>query len=342
MNQTSQSITKLIERALQAYRPDARQLINQISGEQIAPATASRAGALSADDKAKIDAYPDISGLTAGHVLTAIDADTVAFSALPGGGVSSVGLVMPSEIFEVSGSPITTSGDITVTLDNQIANRVFAGPPTGAAAAPTFRALVAADLPAEAVRRASAATANRVAVWSAANEITHYATMTFNGNVLTLPSMGATSNQLEGIRFGDGSTNYGNIQVWNNDTTSILLLNVNRRFNPSTNAWESLNNRAGYTVQIGDNSVRFYNFAAGSNAFNLRVDIDASGNINARTGVYQIAGTQVVAARRTGWAAPTGTATRTTFATGTVTLVQLAERVKALIDDLTAHGLIGA
>lgn len=44
---------------------------------------------------------------------------------------------------------------------------------------------------------------------------------------------------------------------------------------------------------------------------------------------------------RTGWAAPTGTATRTTFATNSVTLPQLAERVKALIDDLTAKGLIG-
>jgi len=51
---------------------------------------------------------------------------------------------------------------------------------------------------------------------------------------------------------------------------------------------------------------------------------------------------QVVSNRKTGWTAPTGTATRTTFATSTVTLTQLAERVKALIDDLTTHGLIGA
>lgn len=51
---------------------------------------------------------------------------------------------------------------------------------------------------------------------------------------------------------------------------------------------------------------------------------------------------QVVGARATGWAAATGTATRTTFATGSVTTAQLAERVKALIDDLTLHGLIGS
>ena len=51
---------------------------------------------------------------------------------------------------------------------------------------------------------------------------------------------------------------------------------------------------------------------------------------------------QVVSSRKSGWTAPTGTATRTTFATSTVTLPQLAERVKALIDDLRTHGLIGA
>ncbi|MDH5328203.1 MAG: hypothetical protein OEY97_07745 [Nitrospirota bacterium] len=62
------------------------------------------------------------------------------------------------------------------------------------------------------------------------------------------------------------------------------------------------------------------------------------------TGVLQIGGTQVVKSRITGWATATGTATRTTFNTATVTLPQLAERVKALIDDLhgtAGHGLIG-
>ena len=39
-------------------------------------------------------------------------------------------------------------------------------------------------------------------------------------------------------------------------------------------------------------------------------------------------------------AAATGTATRTTFATSTVTATQLAERVKALIDDLQTRGVI--
>lgn len=63
------------------------------------------------------------------------------------GTVTSVGLAMPA-IFSVAGSPVTTSGTITVTLATQAANAFLGGPASGAAAAPTFRALVAADYPA--------------------------------------------------------------------------------------------------------------------------------------------------------------------------------------------------
>lgn len=73
---------------------------------------------------------------------------------------------------------------------------------------------------------------------------------------------------------------------------------------------------------------------------------------------YKVGTDNVVGSRKTGWAAPTGTATRSTFATyagqditdpPTETEVQniddhvkmLSERLKALIDDLTSHGLIG-
>jgi hypothetical protein len=57
-----------------------------------------------------------------------------------------------------------------------------------------------------------------------------------------------------------------------------------------------------------------------------------------------VAGVRVVNARKSGWSTPAGTATRTSFDTATVTLEQLAQRVKALIDDLhssAGHGLIG-
>jgi len=67
------------------------------------------------------------------------------------------------------------------------------------------------------------------------------------------------------------------------------------------------------------------------------------GNFNALV-AYYVNDNRVVGARKTGWSTATGTATRTTFDTTTVTTQQLAERVKALIDDLHAtagHGLIG-
>lgn len=62
------------------------------------------------------------------------------------------------------------------------------------------------------------------------------------------------------------------------------------------------------------------------------------------TAEIQVGSSRVIGPRETGWSVATGTATRTAFDTATVTTAQLAERVKALIDDLHAtagHGLIG-
>jgi hypothetical protein len=63
---------------------------------------------------------------------------------------------------------------------------------------------------------------------------------------------------------------------------------------------------------------------------------------NGATPEIQLNSTRVVATRRTGWAAASGTASRTGFDTATASTVQVAERLKALIDDLIAHGLIGS
>lgn len=65
------------------------------------------------------------------------------------GTVTSVALsdASTSPIYSVSGSPVTTSGTLTLTLSTQTANKVFAGPTSGGAAQPTFRSLVTADIP---------------------------------------------------------------------------------------------------------------------------------------------------------------------------------------------------
>lgn len=61
----------------------------------------------------------------------------------------SVGLTMPSD-FTVTGSPAQNNQTIAVTRTTETANTVLAGPSSGAAAVPTYRALVAADIPAPA------------------------------------------------------------------------------------------------------------------------------------------------------------------------------------------------
>lgn len=64
------------------------------------------------------------------------------------GTVTSVGLnTLPAQFGSNSG-PITTSGSLGFTNVHQSANRILAGPTSGGAANPTYRALVSADLPA--------------------------------------------------------------------------------------------------------------------------------------------------------------------------------------------------
>ena len=86
-----------------------------------------------------------IEEITIGSGLS-LSGGTLSASGGGGGTVTSVGLSAPG-IFTVSGSPVTTSGSLTFALNNQSANTFFGGPSSGSAAAPTFRALAAADIP---------------------------------------------------------------------------------------------------------------------------------------------------------------------------------------------------
>ena len=88
----------------------------------------------------RINADNTVSALDAATFRTAIGAGTSSAT------VTSVGLALPVSVFTISGSPVTTSGTLTATFSSQLANTVFAGP-NGAAGTPTFRSLVAADVP---------------------------------------------------------------------------------------------------------------------------------------------------------------------------------------------------
>lgn len=79
-------------------------------------------------------------------ILQGLEKLQAQVSASGSGSVTSVALSLPS-IFTVTGSPITTNGTLTGTLNTQSANLVFAGPSSGGPAIPTFRSLVSTDIP---------------------------------------------------------------------------------------------------------------------------------------------------------------------------------------------------
>jgi hypothetical protein len=85
-----------------------------------------------------------LSATTAGLFLSLNGAAPVSIGA-GGGTVTSVALTAPTQ-FAVTGSPVTTAGTLAIAWNTQTANTVLAGPTAGAAAAPTYRALVAADI----------------------------------------------------------------------------------------------------------------------------------------------------------------------------------------------------
>jgi hypothetical protein len=103
----------------------------------------------------------------------------------------------------------------------------------------------------------------------------------------------------------------------------------------SNETWIKTNNATGATISFYGGITKIVDI--GTTALGAPII-----NLNASTGEYRVNGTKVVGARDTGYVAFTGTTNKgTSYATGSVTLIQLAERVAALQASLTTHGLIG-
>lgn len=63
------------------------------------------------------------------------------------GTVTSVGLVDSTGLFTVTGSPVTGSGNLTLSALASQTQKTFLAAPNGSSGAPTFRAIVASDVP---------------------------------------------------------------------------------------------------------------------------------------------------------------------------------------------------
>ena len=105
-------------------------------------------------------------------------------------GVTSVALSAPG-IFTVSGSPVTTTGTLSFSLNTQTTNLVFASP-NGSTGAPTFRSLAYADLPI------------KLYVENPSSPTTPTATGT---NSISLGS-GSASSAANAVAMGPGSSGY--------------------------------------------------------------------------------------------------------------------------------------
>jgi hypothetical protein len=176
--------------------------------------------------------------LTAGSGISiANGAGTITISAAGGSGtVTSVGLSLPS-IFSVTGSPVTTTGTLTATLQTQTANTVFSGPSSGGAATPTFRTLTATDIPnldtskltsgVLPVARGGTETSNRTLVNSGSTTTVNWESRTLSGGDWTLSAganFGTSSSTVEGtLRFDSGD-----LEVYKDGDWRCLVLNLRK------------------------------------------------------------------------------------------------------------------
>lgn len=141
-------------------------------------------------------------------------------------------------------------------------------------------------------------------------------------------------------------------EQYRGETTDAALIATALPVNAVTN----INGLSGPTVTLGGGASGF-SFSVASPNVTLVGPLTAKGDIYVRDAT---AGTRLAIgandsrlvadsaeatglrwqAASAGWAAATGTATRTPFATSTVTLTELAERLKALIDDLMTQKVL--
>lgn len=311
------------------------------------------------------------------------------------GTVTSVGLTMPN-LFSVAGSPVTGAGTLAVTLVNQSANTVLAGPTTGAAP-PTVRALVAADIPsldaskigsgALASLRGGTGVSNAGTLTNASNTtITGGGTLGLGGFTLTVPANGTAALLEAANAYTADQSIAGRLDV---TRASLPVIKATRTTTSTSGLFGTLGMAAQTSGDMTDGFgplLVFYatdngaidqilatigavrsgadnqgDFVVRVNSANLEVirakttgavlfgktsgltgagDGDFNGDVRASS--FRVGSNQVLGARATGWTSPTGTASRATFATGTVTTAALAQFVYALYQDLATHGIVGA
>jgi hypothetical protein len=191
-----------------------------------------------------------------------------AFAAIPAqstGTVTSVAITVPSFLSR-TGSPITTSGTIAITLASQTTNKVFASP-NGSTGTPDFRALVEADLPTISLSKLATTTASRAA--------------TFNGSGVLTASSTITTTELD---YLDGVTS--NIQTQlNAKQATITVLPI---ANGGSNANTAQGARVNLLPSLAGNAGEFLRVNAGETDVEWAAVTGAIPTINSLSGALTI------------------------------------------------------
>lgn len=186
-----------------------------------------------------------------------------------------------------------------------------------------------------------------------------------SGNFSAAYGYGATASGASGIAIGNGATSTGSVSVSigaasdaSNNATALgndasASGDTSLALGYGSGATASASIAIGYAVQathagsVAIGAKSDFSASAATSATNQIVlgtsshivVVPGNASISSGSGSVGFFGATPVT-KRSGWTAATGTATRTTFATSTVTTSVLAEHVKALIDDLLALGVI--
>jgi hypothetical protein len=160
---------------------------------------------------ARTNLLPSFTGAGGKYLAVNSGATDIEYVTATSGTVTSVSLTVPTSVLSVSGSPITSSGTLAVSLANQSANVIFAGPTTGAATTPTFRALVAADIPALSYLASSGGTVSGNVIVTG-NLTVQGTTTTVSSTTLTVADKNielATGSSTDAAADGGGITLHG-------------------------------------------------------------------------------------------------------------------------------------
>ena len=205
------------------------------------------------------------------------------------GTVPSVGLVDSTGLFNITGSPVTTSGSLTLSSFQSQAAKSFFAAPNASSGAPSFRAIVASDIP----------TLNQNTTGTAAN-----ITATSNSTLTTLSALSLPYSQLSGT-----------VPTWNQNTTGTAA-NITATSNSTLTTLSALSlpysqltgtpSLSGYVTSI---SIASANGFAGSSSGGQTPAITLTTSV---TGILKGNGTAISAAiAGTDYVIPSGSITGT-------------------------------